>query len=430
VTTWIRHAARILDPGAGIDAAGDLWIGEDGRMGGLGPPPSPAPVRRVFDATGHLVVPMFVDLHVHFREPGGEIAETMASGGAAALAGGYAEVWAMPNTDPVCDTAARFRDVLARAHDARPVEVVPVAALSRGLAGRVLVDLDALAEAGAQAFSDDGAWLGDPDLADEAFAWAARHDRLVMQHCEDFAVTGPGVLHASDAVRRAGVPGIERRAEEQAARRDVALAERHGTRLHVCHVSTPGAVRAIRAARSRGAPVSGEVAPHHLVLDVTEALAGGADFKMKPPVREARDREALLEGLRDGTLQAIATDHAPHAPASKACGLAAAPFGVIGLETAFPVLYTHLVQAGRLSLETVVRALTAGPAAVVRRPAPTLAAGALARLNLVDVEAPRRVDHATLRSRSRNCPFEGQSLTGWVAASALGAGIVEHRPRA
>jgi dihydroorotase len=244
----------------------------------------------------------------------------------------------MPNTAPACDTPDVVRLVLRRAREAGPCEVVPVSALSRSLAGRELVDLDAMAEAGAGAFSDDGAWLADEALATRAFRWAAETDHLVMQHCEDFAVTGPGVLHDAPPVRVAGLPGIAREAEDRAVRRDVALAARLGTRLHVCHVSTRGAVEALRRAREDGARVSGEATPHHLVLGVEDALAGGPDFKMKPPLRERSDREALLEALADGTLEAVATDHAPHPDDRKCRGWREAPFGAIGLETAFPVL--------------------------------------------------------------------------------------------
>jgi dihydroorotase len=315
------------------------------------------------------------------------------------------------------------KQVLEAARAAGPCEVVPVSALSRGLRGRELVDLDAMAAAGAGAFSDDGAWLADEALASEAFAWAARRDQLIMQHCEDFGLTGPGVLHDGPVARALGVPGIPRGAEDRAVARDLGLAERYGTRLHVCHVSTAGAVELLRAARAAGARVSGEVAPHHLLLTVEDAVAGGADFKMKPPLREASDTHALLRALDEGTLEAVATDHAPHADHRKCVGILGAPFGAIGLETAFPALYTLAVRPGHLRLERLVEALTSGPARIAARRPATLAEGRPACLTGIDLDTPRRVDRLGLKSLSHNCPFHGRDLLGWPRFVVQG----EHR---
>lgn len=419
--TWVRDAARLFDPGTGLDRPGHLWL-RDGVLAGVGEPPPPhlAAGARVVPAEGLLVTAAFTDLHVHLREPGNPAAETIATGTLAARAGGFGTVFAMPNTAPTCDTPAAVHALLDAARAAGPVEVVPVSALSRGLRGRELVDLDAMAAAGAGAFSDDGAWLADEELAGEAFAWAARHGQLVMQHCEDFGVTGAGVLHDCAAVRARGWPGIPSESEDRAVRRDLALAARLGTRLHVCHVSTAGAVAALREARAAGVAASGEAAPHHLLLTANDALAGGPDFKMKPPLRETADATALLAALEDGTLDAVATDHAPHADAQKAAGLVAAPFGAIGMETAFPALYTLAVAAGNLSLGRLVEALTRGPARVAGRPYPGLSVGGSARLTGLDLETPREVDRSRLRSRSHNCPFHGVRLRGWPAFTLLG----------
>jgi dihydroorotase len=419
-------ASRLLDPGSGVDGPGEVWIRE-GRIAAVRPPgpppaggPGPEDVLEVVDAAGCLVTPMFVDLHVHLREPGGEADETIASGCAAALAGGYAVVHAMPNTDPVCDAPQRVEQVLAAAKAAGPVEVVPVSALSRSLEGRALVDLEANAAAGAGAFSDDGAWLADEGLVREALRWAGRNGRVVMQHCEDLGLTGPGVLHECDCVHRAGLPGIPREAEDRAVARDLRLAEEEQAPLHVCHVSTAGAVDAIRRAQAHGLPVTGEATPHHLLLTAEDALEGGTDWKMKPPLRDPADVRAVVEALADGTLAAVATDHAPHREARKANGWRAAPFGAIGLETAFAVLYTRLVVPGALPVGRLVEALTSGPCAVVDREAPRLAPGAPARLNFLDVQTERRVDRESLASRSHNCPFHGASLRGWPVASLVG----------
>jgi dihydroorotase len=338
-------------------------------------------------------------------------------------------VYAMANTTPTCDNPQRIAETLRRAREAGPVEIVPVSSLSEGLRGRTLVDLDANAAAGAGAFSDDGAWLADERLAREALRWSARNGLPVMQHCEDFERTGTGVLHSCTCVHEAGIPGISREAEDRAVARDIRLATDEQAALHICHVSTAGAVDAIRRAQAEGLPVTGEVTPHHLVLTAEDALAGGTDFKMKPPLRDPEDVAALVEALGDGTLAAVATDHAPHSDARKAAGFIGAPFGAIGVETAFPVLYTHLVMSGRLSLARLVTSLTAGPCAVVGRDAPRLAPGAAARINFLDLAVPRTVDRETLESRSRNCPFHGQVLTGWPVASWIG-GRLRTAPRA
>jgi dihydroorotase len=425
---WIRDALRLLDPAAGVDRPGHVLV-EAGRIVRVGDAPTPheRAGADVVDAAGLCVTPAFLDLHVHLREPGPGESETVASGTRAALAGGYATVFAMPNTDPTCDRPEIVAQVRAAAQAAGPCEVVPVSALSRGLRGRELVDLDAMAAAGAGAFSDDGAWLADEALAAEAFRWAAAHDQLVMQHCEDFGLTGPGVLHESAAAHALGVPGIPRAAEDVAVARDLALAERFGTRLHICHVSTAGAAQQLRRARAAGLKISGEVAPHHLLLTCDDALAGGPDFKMKPPLREASDTEVLLAALEDGTLEAVATDHAPHADHRKCVGWLGAPFGAIGLETAFPALYTLAVQRGALRLERLVEALTSGPARVAGRPAATLAAGAPARVTGLDLGTARRVDRQALASRSHNCPFHGRELQGWPRFVLLGGALI--RPR-
>ncbi|MDJ0522638.1 MAG: dihydroorotase [Planctomycetota bacterium] len=425
-------ASRLLDPASGVDGPGELWIRNDviHTVSAVGAPPPeavlPDDVVEVIDSAGLLVTPMFVDIHVHLREPGGEEHETIRSGTASALRGGYALVYTMPNTKPTCDAPERIAHVDRLAAEAGDVEVVSVSALSRGLQGEALVDLEAMAAAGAGGFSDDGAWLADERLAREALRWAGRNDVLVMQHCEDFQMTGPGVLHECDCVQRRGLPGIPRESEDRAVERDIRLAEAENARLHVCHVSTAGAVDAIRRAQERGLPVTGEVTPHHLVLTAEDAVANGPDWKMKPPLREQEDVDALVQALADGTLGAVATDHAPHSDERKAGGFIEAPFGAIGMETAFPILFTQLVEGGTLPLERLVDSLTAGPCAIVRREPPRIAPGAPARLNWIDLETPRNVEREALVSRSHNCPFHGLTLRGWPVAALLGGTLRTH----
>ena len=417
----VRDAAAIVARGGEEPVAGDLWVRGDEvvAVGAASPPEPPAPGDEVVEIDGRnlLVAPPFIDLHVHFREPGGEAAETIATGRAAALAGGYGAVYAMANTQPTCDTPDQARQTARHADDESPVEVVPISALSRGLRGQELVDLEAMAAAGIGAFSDDGAWLADERLARDAFRWSAREGVPLWQHCEDFAVTGPGVVHACSCSEAAGLPGIPSASEVVAVERDLQLAADAGAPFHVCHLSTRGALELVRRARERGEPVTAEVTPHHLVLTVEDAVAGGTDFKMKPPLRDPSDVDALVDGLVDGTLGAIATDHAPHTKEAKARGWAKAPFGIVGLETAFAVLYSRLVQTGRLRLGRLVEALTAGPAAIAGRDTPGLVApGRGARLVLVDLQQRLPVHPADFRSRSHNTPFAGLELAGWPLA--------------
>ena len=428
VSLVLLTGGRIFDPGERLDLVGDVLV-RDGIVVGVGASLAPPPGVRTIDARGRLVTPAFTDLHVHLREPGGEESETIASGTAAALAGGFGTVYAMPNTNPTADCPEVIAYLLRAAAAAGPCEVVPVSAITRGLRGRELVDLGAQAAAGAGAFSDDGAWVASDEIASAAFEAAGEQGWLVMEHCEDFGITGPGLLHDAPSVRAAGIPGIPREAEDQATARDLELARRFGTRLHLCHVSTAGAVAALRRAKDAGLSVSGEVTPHHLVLTVADALAGGVDFKMKPPLRDPSDAEALIRALDDGTIDAVGTDHAPHSDAKKGSGLPRAPFGAIGLETAFPVLFTLLVGTGRLSLARLVDALVGGPARVTRRTAPAIRIGAAARLNVIDIASERVVDRNRMRSKSRNCPFHGMVLRGWPLLTIVGDRVVEHQTR-
>ncbi len=424
----IAHAAAIATGDGATLREGDVWIRED-QLVAVGEerpafPPSPEDDVLAIDGRGLLVAPPFIDLHVHLREPGGEAAETIESGCAAALAGGFGLIHAMPNTNPVCDEPARAIAVRREATNRLPVEVASLSALSRGLRGRELVDLDAMAAADVAAFSDDGAWLADERLAREAFRWSARAGRTLWQHCEDFERTGAGVVHACACGAAAGLPGIPSEGEITAIERDIRLASDASAPFHVCHLSTRGGVDAVRIARRRGERVTAEVTPHHLVLTAEDAVRGGPDFKMKPPLRDASDADALLDALVDGTIGAIATDHAPHTSEAKARGWSGAPFGVVGLETAFAVLHTRLVETGRLRLARLVEALTRGPAEIAGRPAPRLVETGLGpRLVLVDLVTRRDVDPAAFRSRSRNTPFTGWPLTGWPIAFVHGFNV-------
>jgi dihydroorotase len=399
--TWIR-GARLVDPAAGTDTTGDLVV-EGERIVAAGAVTPPRGAREVC-AEGFVLCPGLVDLHVHLREPGKEEAETVATGLAAALAGGFAGVAAMPNTTPAMDTPEAVRGLLDRAAAVGTVTVYPVAAVTKGRAGKKLCDLDALAAAGAAAFSDDGDWVAEDGLMAEALEAGRRLGRPVLSHAEDPARSGPG----------RDLP----EAEIAAVARDVGLARKTGAPVHVCHVSTAAAVQEVRRARADGLPVTCEVAPHHIAL-TEDDINGDTDCKMNPPLRSAADRQAMLDALRDGTIDVIATDHAPHTPASKAQDYAAAPNGVVGLETCVGVVATELVAAGVLDWPEVVRRLATTPAALLGAAPGSLRPGAEATLTLIDPACEWTVDPARFRSRSRNSPFKGRRLRGRVVLTMI-----------
>ena len=430
-TTWLFVNARLADPAAGTLTGEDVLVA-DGRVVARGPAArthAAAARAQTVDAAGAVLAPGLVDVHVHLREPGQEDKETIATGTAAAVAGGFTSVACMPNTAPPLDEPGRLYLVAERARRAGLARVHPVAAITQGLAGERLADLAALVEAGAVAFSDDGHPVMHGGLMRHALEYAKDLGVPVITHAEDRTLRGDGVMNEGPTASRLGLAGIPAACEIVAVARDLELLALTGGRLHVAHVSTAGAVDALRRARARGLfganganganGASGETAPHYLAL--TDAACAGYDThaKMNPPLRSAADREAVLAGVADGTLSVIATDHAPHTPHEKEAEFAAAPFGVVGLETALGVALTHLVHAGRMPLEGVLAALTTAPRALLGLPDP-LAIGAEADLVLLDPDAAWTVDRARFRSKGRNTPFHGHDLKGralatWVA---------------
>ncbi|MBX6352209.1 MAG: dihydroorotase [Thermoflavifilum sp.] len=365
----------------------------------------------VISLRGEVLLPGFIDVHVHLRDPGFEAKETLATGTRAAAAGGYTQVACMPNTKPPLDTPERVRDVQLRAQGLA-ARVHPVACITQGQAGEALTDFEALRAAGAIALSDDGRGVQHSGLMREALARAARAGLPVAIHAEDEALSGGGALDPA-AARRLGVSASAPEAETAMIARDLVLAEATGAHLHVCHVSTATAVSLIRWAKARGIRVTAEVTPHHLLLDEGVIDRPDAVFKVNPPLRTAQDREACLAGFLDGTLDLVATDHAPHTAEEKARGLSEAPFGMVGLETAFPLLYTHLVETGRMRLEQLVRRMSTDPARHFGLGGGVLRPGGRADITAVDLEHTRRVDPATFHSKGRNTPFAGWPLRGW-----------------
>jgi dihydroorotase len=419
------QGGRVISPADGLDAKLDVLV-QDGVIRALAPALD-APGAEVVDARGLVVSPGFIDLHVHLREPGGEASETLDTGLSAAVAGGFTAVCPMPNTRPVIDRPEAVRFEIDRACQLNLARVYPIAAVTLGSEGEALADLPALAAAGAAAFSDDGRPVKTAGLVRAALASARKLDVPLMEHCEDLSLSAGGVVNEGQIAERLGLKGIPPSSEEVCLARDLVLAAETGARLHMAHLSTAGSLAMVREARARGVRVTAEVTPHHFVLTAEAVLRYGTAAKMNPPLRSARDVEAILGGLADGTIDAIATDHAPHAPELKARPLGEAPFGVIGLETAFGLAMTFLVHHGRVSLADLIRLLSVNPARIIRRPGGTLRVGAPADLTLFDPDCEWIYSAAQGRSRSRNSPFDGWKLKGVVVATVVEGRVAYRR---
>ena len=374
----------------------------------------------VVDATGLWITPGFVDIHVHLRDPGAPDSETLASGLEAAAAGGIHHVYCMANTDPVNDDPELTADLVERARQLSPLTLHPVAAVTRGLVGNELADFAELKQAGAGALSNDGLPVEEKATLARALERAGPERLPILVHAEDRRLAADGALDAriADRLEAKGIP-VE--AEDLATARDVRVAVDVGAPLHVCHVSTVGAVEIVRQARRKGAAVTAEATPHHLFLTYEDIAARDTDFKMNPPLRAPADVAALIAGLQDGTVTAIATDHAPHSARRKGDSFDQAAFGAIGLETSFAVAYTALVATSRLTLERLIGLYVDGPAAIAGLEVAGIRPGARAELNLIDPEASWIVDPAELRSLSRNCPFKGRRLTSRVVGVVAGS---------
>jgi dihydroorotase len=408
----VVRGARVLDPVEGVDDVLDVRV-DDGAITALGRALE-ANGHRVVEAEGLLVAPAFVDPHVHLRTPGREDEETIASGTAAAAAGGYCAILAMPNTDPVVDSASILRSLAETAEADAAVPVGFLAAISKGSEGRSLSELGELADAGAVGFSDDGRPVAEAGLLRRALQYGAITGRPLALHCEEPTLSRDGQMHEGEVSAELGFAGYPSVAESVMVERDLAIAAFEQLPLHVLHLSARESVEALARAQATGLLVSGEVTPHHLCLTDEAVRTLDANLKMNPPLRAAGDRTALIEGLRDGTIAAVATDHAPHARHEKEVPFEAAPFGVTGLETAFAALYTHLVEPGLVKLETLLERMSAGPAAIYGLDRPRIAVGASANLTLIDTAASWRVTEDGFRSRSTNSWLLGETLKGRV----------------
>jgi dihydroorotase len=429
VSLLLVRGGRVVDPRSRRDGVFDALLdGERGTIREIGER-LPNGEAEAIDASGLVVLPGFIDLHAHLREPGREYAETIASGLRAAAAGGFTAVCAMPNTDPVVDNRAIAEFLVSKARGAAGTRLYPIGAITKGQLGRELAEFGEMQIAGAVALSDDGQWLADGALLRHAFQHASLFAMPIIQHAEDPTLSGGAPMHEGAVSTRLGLPGQPAIAEAAAVARDLLVAELAGGRLHVAHLSTGRALALVREAKARGLSVTCEVTPHHLVLTDEEVARSGfsTNAKMNPPLREPADLDALVTGLEDGTVDAIATDHAPHHEDEKATEFHTAPFGIVGLETAAALVHDRLVATGRISWFRFAQLFSAGPAAAFGLPGGDLAPGSPADVTLFDPKVVWTVDPARFESLSRNTPFGGWELVGASVATIVGGRLVWKR---
>ena len=408
----IVRGAHVIDTAGGVDAVLDIRV-DGGTIAQLGTNLE-TNAHRVVDGQGLVLAPAFVDPHVHLRTPGREDEETIASGTAAAAAGGYCAILAMPNTEPVVDSAAVLGSLAETAQAEGEVPVGFLAAITRNEDGAELTEMAELADAGAAGFTDDGRPVVAPGLMRRALQYSSVTGRRLALHCEEPTLSKNGQMHEGAVSAELGFAGYPSVAESLMVERDLALAAYEGQPVHLMHLSARESVEALSRAQVAGVVATGEVTPHHLCLTDEAVRSLDPNVKMNPPLRAEEDRQALIAGLRDGTIAAVATDHAPHARHEKEVPFEAAPFGVTGLETAFSALYTHLVEPGLLKLETLLERMSAGPARAYGLEQPRIAVGAPANLVLLDVKASRRVSETNFRSRSTNSWLLGETVKGQV----------------
>ncbi len=414
------HGGRVIDPSQDLDDALDLLI-EDGRVvkvdGGIRKPKE----CETFDATGLVVSPGLIDIHVHLREPGQEYKETVRTGTMAAAAGGFTAVACMANTEPVNDSRSVTEHILLEARRHGFARVYPIGAVSKGLRGEELAEIGDMVRAGVRAISDDGKPVMNAELMRRALLYAQHFDVPVIQHAEDLTLTGSGVMHEGEWSTRLGLPGIPGASEDVMVARDLILAEDTAGRYHVAHLSTARSLAMVRRAKAEGFRVTCEVSPHHLILTDEEVAKShfSTNTKMKPPLRSARDRDALLAGLADGAVDCIASDHAPHHADEKDVQFSLAPFGIVGLETTLSLCLDRLVRPGVLTLPRLVHLLSTGPARVLGVEGGTLKPGSVADVTVFHPDAEVTLRAAAFRSKGRNTPFDGWKLHGHPVATFL-----------
>jgi len=411
---------HIIDPANGMDKVADLWI-SDGKVAGTGS--YEGEPDQVIDATGKVVCPGLIDMHVHLREPGQEWKEDIESGSRAAVAGGVTSMCCMPNTGPHIDHAGIALQIVARAREVNLCNVHPIGAVTKNLDGKELTEMRELSRAGCVAFSDDGLPIWHAGVMRKALEYAASFGFLVIQHAEEPMLTKGGAINEGWISTQLGVSGMPAVGEDSMIARDIMLTRLSGARYHVAHISTKGAVALVRQARTEGLKVTTEAAPHHFALTEEEVLGYNVDAKMSPPLRTEADRLAVIEGLRDGTIEIIATDHAPHHEDDKRCGLSCAAFGIVGLETMLPVSL-DLVRTGILSMSDMIAKMTCNPAQLLGLASGTLSEGAEADVTIFDPAATWVVDRNAMVSKGKNTPWNGKLMTGRVTHTLKAGRVV------
>jgi len=403
---------RVIDPANGVDRRCDVLVA-DGRIAEVGVV-GQVECERVIDAAGKLVTPGLIDIHVHFREPGDEEEETIASGSAAAVAAGFTSVVCMPNTRPTVENETDIEYIHRKGRQARKTHVYAMGAITKGLEGVELAEMGMMAEAGALGFTDDGHGVQDPAVMLRALKYAGMFEVVVAQHCQDNAYAGQGVMNAGYYSTILGLPGIDSLAEEAMLWRDIQLVRKTHVRYHVQHVSTAGAVELIRAAKSDGLPITCEVAPHHLLLTDESCCEYDTNYKVNPPLRGLQDVEALRRAVAEGLVDALASDHAPHLQSEKELEFLTAPFGIASLECALGLYVKALVEPGLVDWPGLIRLMTSGPAGIVGIDKGTLGRGKQADITIIDPDAEYEIDVSKFRSKSRNCPYHGWKVRGKV----------------
>ncbi len=413
---------RVVDPAQHLDRVCDVAI-EDGLIRAIAPDLS-GPTAEEFDATGLIVAPGFIDMHVHLREPGFERAETIETGARAAAAGGFTSVCCMPNTHPVNDSAGITRYILERARASAVVNVFPIGAITKNSSGGELAALEEMKQSGIVAISDDGKPVMNARIARQAMDAAAALDLPFIEHCEDLDLSEGGIMHEGAQSKLFDVPGIPRSSEDVMVARDIILATVTGTRYHVAHISSRYSVEMVAFAKSRGLRVTSEATPHHFVLAVSDILTPNCNYKMKPPLRETSDVDAVTDGFVSGAIDAIATDHAPHPADEKAQCFERCPFGIIGLETALGLALEQLYHPGRISISQLIRLFTQNPAQILSLPRGTLLAGATADITILGLDHAWTYDVNRSFSKSRNTPFHGRKFSGGPLATIVAGKII------
>jgi dihydroorotase len=419
------HGGRVIDPANKIDTVTDLWI-EGGVIAALGDFGN-READETFDCTGKIVAPGLIDMHVHLREPGREEDETIATGVASAIAGGVTSVACMPNTEPALDSQSSAEFVVQQARRANLANVFPIGAITKGRQGNELSEMGGLVQGGAVAFTDDGTPVSSAEVMRRAMEYARGLGKAILSHSEDLELTKGGVMHEGAVSVRLGLKGMPSAAEEIMVYREIALAEISGAHVHILHVSTAGSVDLIRNGQKKGIRVTGEACPHHLTLTDESLRTFDTNYKMAPPLRTQADIEALIDGLKDGTLSVLATDHAPHALEKKTREFDQAPNGIIGLETFLPISIQALIEPGHLDWPRMLGMMTIAPAQVLGIDRGTLTPGAVADVTVIDPDVEWTIDPTRFKSKSRNCPFGGWKVRGRAEIVMVGGDIKQRK---